>query len=285
MAAEHLLRGDRRLEAEVGEGGLHHRGEQRHERVRLTAGLRVRMPGGDVHLQRRPHRERTGRLDEGAAGQQHLAHVGMGDDRNRTAPAVRRAPLQPLPGIGDRLLVGHLRDAEALHADHQPLGVHHGEHGGEAAPGLADEPAGGAVVVHHAGRLGVDAHLVLERADRHGVAGAEAAVRPGQELRAEEQADALHALRRVGQACEHEVDDVAAEVVVAGGDEDLGPGDRVAPVAVRDRARGEQAEIGARPTPRSAPWRRSTRRRSSSAGRPPSAPRSRALRSPRRHRG
>ena len=88
-----------------------------------------------------------------------------------------RAALQPLAGVGDGLLVRRLGDAEALHADHQPLGVHHREHGVEAAPGLADQPAGGAVVVHHAGRLGVDAHLVLERADRHGVAGAEAAVR------------------------------------------------------------------------------------------------------------
>jgi hypothetical protein len=56
--------------------------------------------------------------------------------------------------------------------------------------------------------------------------GAQAAVGVGQELRHEEQRDALDALRRVGQLGQHQVDDVLGEVVLAGGDEDLGAGDR-----------------------------------------------------------
>ena len=47
---------------------------------------------------------------------------------------------------------------------------------------------------------------------------------------------------RVGQACEHEVDDVAAEIVVAGGDEDLGAGDRDS-----CRRRSGSARVASRP--------------------------------------
>ncbi len=49
----------------------------------------------------------------------------------------------------------------------------------------------------------------------------------GQELRHDEQRDALGALRRVRQARQHEVDDVLGHVVLAAGDEDLGAGDRI----------------------------------------------------------
>jgi hypothetical protein len=46
----------------------------------------------------------------------------------------------------------------------------------------------------------------------------------------DEQADALDAGRRVGQACQHQVDDVAGQVVLAGADEDLAAGDTVGAV-------------------------------------------------------
>ena len=47
----------------------------------------------------------------------------------------------------------------------------------------------------------------------------------GQELGHQEQADALDALGRVGQAREHEVQDVFRQIMLAGADEDLGAGD------------------------------------------------------------
>ena len=63
-----------------------------------------------------------------------------------------------------------------------------------------------------------------------------------QEFRHEEQADALDALRRIGQAGQHQMDDVLGQVMLAGGDEDLRAGDVVAAVAcgtarVRNRPR------------------------------------------------
>ena len=54
---------------------------------------------------------------------------------------LQRAALQALARIGDGALIGGLGDAEALHADREALGVHHGEHGAHALVRLADQPA------------------------------------------------------------------------------------------------------------------------------------------------
>src|SRR5690606_24037296 len=108
-----------------------------------------------------------------------------------------------------------------------------------------DQPAFGAVEVHHAGGRALDAHLVLDRATAHRVAFADAAVAADLELRGEEQRDALGPGRRVGQLGQHQVQDVVGEVVLAGGDEDLGAGDRVAAVVAGLGAGAQQAEVGA----------------------------------------
>ena len=123
---------------------------------------------------------------------------------------------------------------EALDGDAEPRAVHHHEHRGEAAILLADQPALGAVVVQDAGRIAVDAHLVLDRAADDAVARAGRAVGVGQELRHDEQRDALDARRRALDAGEHEMDDVVGEIVLAGRDEDLLAGDRVGAVRLRD---------------------------------------------------
>ena len=76
------------------------------------------------------------------------------------------AALHALLGVGQRLLVGGVADADALHADRDPGGVHHREHGAHAAVLLADQVADGTALVavaHDAGGRGVDAHLVLDR--------------------------------------------------------------------------------------------------------------------------
>ena len=108
--------------------------------------------------------------------------------------------------------------------DREARRVHHDEHVLEAAVLLAHEVADRAVLVavgHDGGRARVDAELVLDRHAVHVVALARRAVRLHQELRHDEERDALHAFGRVGRAREHEVDDVLGQVVLAVGDEDL----------------------------------------------------------------
>src|SRR5258708_6185499 len=82
----------------------------------------------------------------------------------------KRTALDALAGIGDRVLIGDLGLRETLHGDTEAGLVHHHEHALHALVLFADQPAGGAVVVHHARRIAVDAHLVLDRTAHHAVA-------------------------------------------------------------------------------------------------------------------
>ena len=95
---------------------------------------------------------------------------------------------------------------------------------------LADQPALGAVEVEHRGRVAVNAHLVLDRAADDAVALADAAIGAGQELRREKQRDAPGSRRRAFDSGQHEMNDVVGEVMLAGRDENLLPGDGVGAV-------------------------------------------------------
>ncbi len=123
--------------------------------------------------------------------------------------------------------------------------VHHHEHGVEALVLGTDEPARRPVIVHDAGRIAVDAHLVLDRAALERIARAQRAVRIDHELRHHEERDALGAGRRALDAGQHQMDDVLGHVVLAGRDEDLGAGDGVGAVAVGHGLGLEQAQIRA----------------------------------------
>ncbi len=127
----------------------------------------------------------------------------------RRLDAGDRAALQPLAGIGERALIGHLGDPEPLQPDAEPRRVHHGEHGAHALVRPADQPADGAVEAERAGRRGADAHLVLEGGAGHGVAAPGRAVLVGQEFRHQEQADAA----RAGGRAHHAVLEMAALLV------------------------------------------------------------------------
>jgi hypothetical protein len=150
------------------------------------------------------------------------------------------------PGVAERLLVGALAEGDPAGRRHAGF-VHHDEHVLEAAVRLAEQVADGAALVaegHDAGRAGVDAELVLDRHAVGVVALAERTVGIDQELRHQEQRDALHAGRGVRQAGEDEMDDVVRHVVVAIGDEDLLAEDAVAAVGLRLGAAADQGQIG-----------------------------------------
>ena len=91
----------------------------------------------------------------------------------------------------------------------------------------------------------MDAHLVFNGAAAHAVGRAGAAVLANLELGHHEQRDAAASFRGVGKAGQHQVHDVVGEVVLAGGDEDLGAIDAVAAVVLRRGAGLEQAQVGA----------------------------------------
>ena len=138
--------------------------------------------------------------------------------------------------------------ATPLDADLQPRGVHHHEHMRDALAQFTDQFSLRVLVEHDAGGRAVDAQLVLDGAGPEAVARAEAAVLFHLELVGQEQADALHARRRVGRAGDDQMADVLGGVVVAPGDEDLLAGEQPAAFAVGfgDRGQGRQVRAGLR---------------------------------------
>ena len=164
-------------------------------------------------------------------GQKRALHIGMLNDRGHAvALVVRGFALPPFVGVGERLLECGFRDAHALHADGKAGIVHHGEHAGEAAVFLANEPADSAfrqvfreavAVDHGAGRRGMDAELVLQPRTEDIVALAKAAVVPDQEFRHEKQRNAAGSRRRIGEARQHQMHDVFGQVMLAISDENL----------------------------------------------------------------
>jgi hypothetical protein len=187
VTAEHLQAEVGALESEIGKEGLNRWRQQRHQ---VFGGGSLGGVGVALLLierARNPAAERPAALDVGALGQQHSTDVRMDNDRIgrlvRMLGAGQRAALQALAGMGDSALIGRLGEAEALDADGEALGVHHGEHGAHALVRFADEPACRIVEVDDAGRRCLDAHLVLDRAAGDTVAGAERAVVTAQELR------------------------------------------------------------------------------------------------------
>ena len=76
------------------------------------------------------------------------------------------------------------------------------------------------------------------------IACAERAIRIDEKLRHQKQRDALGARRCIGQARQHEMDDIVRHVVVAIGDENLGAGDLVGAIALRHGLGLQGVEIG-----------------------------------------
>ncbi len=124
-------------------------------------------------------------------------------------------------------------------------GVHKGEHAVQTLVRRADQVTSGAVEVHHAGSVAVDAHLVFQRTAAHCVARANGAIGVWQELWNDEQRDAFGASRSIRQTRQYDVDDVIGHVVFAGRDEDLGAGNFVGTVGLRLGLGAQHAQVGA----------------------------------------
>ena len=244
VAAENLLGQHRRLEPLVGQKALDDRGHQRHQPL----GIGIAVMALVDHM-RAPQHQHPGALQKRFLVHQAAADVGMHDQRIGRPLGVggaRDGPaLQAVLGIGDGVLIGRDRAGIALQSHAQARLVHHGEHGPHPLVQVAQQPAAGIVIVHDAGGVAVDAHLVFQRAHRHAVAFPQAAIRVHQKLGHDEQADppgSLAAARCLGQ---HQMDDVFRQVVIAGRDEDLLPRDQIAAVVLGFGPGAQDAQIGA----------------------------------------
>ena len=198
------------------------------------------MLGGEVH-------HRTVAFGECLGGQQHATYVRVNDDRVsrlfRRLRAGQRTHLQTVTSVFQAALEGDFSVGQALQRGAQTCGVHKGEHAVQAFVRRADQVAGGAVEVHHAGGVTVDAHFVLKRATGHGVALTDAAIGVGVELGHDKQRNAFGASRCIRQASQHDVHDVIGHIVFTGRDKDLGAGNLVGTVSLRFSLGAQQAQV------------------------------------------
>ena len=269
MPAEDLHRVVRRLEALVREEGLD---DRRHE-LREIGGFLAFLLVLAEDLQREEHRdihgERAGALHEAARGDQQAAHIREHHDRVRGAVRVlrprERAARKALIRVGDAVLIGHFADRDALNAHAHARAVHHAEHAGHARRlrllhfarfrlllrRASAEAIGHRVVeVQHGGRVPLDAHLLFDGAAGNAVAARDlAGLLVDQHLRHHEE---VHRREIVGELAvlvrhlrDHHVDDVVRHVVIAARDEDLGAGDAVGAVFLRNGLGLHQLQVRA----------------------------------------
>ncbi|MCY1419383.1 hypothetical protein D9M71_349720 [compost metagenome] len=249
MAAEYLLAVDSGLKAHVGQEGLGHWRQQRHQLLGAFARDRVFAVLGGIELHGHVGGKRATAFVASFHGQQHAAHVRVPDDRVGCFVLGLRAgwgaALQAVAGIGHGVLVRTLGSCQALDTHAQAFVVHHGEHGRQAFVRLADEVTDRFVEVHHAGGRTLDAHLVLDGAAIDRVTCAQAAIGVDQHLRHQKQRDTLGPGRCVRQLGQHQVDDVFAQVLLTTGDEDLGPADLIGTISLGFGTGANDAQVGA----------------------------------------
>ena len=132
--------------------------------------------------------------------------------------------MDAFPRVYQGLLCRALADLDALIADIDPRIVHHCEHGHQPTVFLADQLADTLILVpiaHDAGGGGVDAELMLDTDAAQIVARSERSILLHVIFGHDEERDPAASFGRIGQAREHEVNDVLRQIVFAPGDVDL----------------------------------------------------------------
>src|SRR5690554_3360410 len=237
VATEDLHTQVGRLVTDLGQECLGDRGQEAQQRVCVLA-LFLGLAGvNHVHLLASQVDQGAGAFSHNLLGQQHAAYVRMHDDRVSDAVRILRTAQgthsQTLLGVGQGTLEAQLGRTQALDGSTDTGSVHEREHAVQAFVLRPDQPALGAVEVHHTGRVTVDTHLVLQGATGNGVALTGRTVFVRQLLGHDKQGATLGAFRCARQTCKYDVDDVLGHVVLTGRDKDLGASDAVGIVSVR----------------------------------------------------
>ena len=162
--------------------------------------------------------------------------------------AAKRPTLHPVGGEGYGFLASQLAQTDPFESDMQSGAVHHGEHIGQALVFFTNQIADSAFPIfaigHGAGSAAVDAHLVFQRDGAQVITLAGSVVLVEQKLRRQEHGNAMHALGRAFDPCEHQVNDVLGHPMVTPGDENLLTENAVV-IALGHRASADGGEVGA----------------------------------------
>ena len=122
----------------------------------------------------------------------------------------------------------------------QPRRVHHHEHRRQASVGLTNQPALCLLEHQRTGRAALDPHLVFDTVATHAVD-----LMVIQQLGHQKQRNAPAASGRTGQSCQHQMQDICAQVVIATGDKQLAAAHTITAVVLRFGTTAQQADVAA----------------------------------------
>ena len=172
-----------------------------------------------VQHQGNVRRERTAAFGVRTRRQQHATHVRMHNDWVGRfvfcLGAGQAAALQPVFCICLRILISDFSQAQRLHADTQARRVHHHEHAVQATVRFTDHPAGCTVEIDLASGIAMDAHFFFDCAAENRVARTELAIGIRNEFWYDKQRNALGTRWRIRQACEHQMNDIGGQIMLA----------------------------------------------------------------------
>ena len=222
--------------------------QQRQKVVRhLPFFLSLRMVQ-QIGLQSAPQAQGTHAFCKRLGIHQHAAHIGVHEQGVgfllQILQTGQRAALTAILRIMHGILVSDFGNAKALLANTQTRDVHHDEHGGEALIFFTDKITCRAVIIHDAGRIAVNAHLMFDRTTGQCVPRAKRAVIIHQKLGHDEQRNAFDAVRCAGCLGQDEVNDILGQVMVARRDENLRSGNGIAAIIIGHSLGADKAKVG-----------------------------------------
>jgi len=207
---------------------LQHRDQERQPRAGRFIAHQLSAVRSDGRFQHDQPRGERGR----AHFHQHARHIRV---FGNGPPA-----LHTLRGIGFGQPQRRRAMRHALGTNAKPGVVHHGEHGLQAAMRFADHLGLGALIHHDAGGAAMDAHFAFNATAAEGIARA-----IGQDFRRGKQRNPARARRRIRQARQHQMQDIAGAIMLAPGDENLLPVQGITPIAERLGTRAQHTQITA----------------------------------------
>ena len=245
VTAVNLLGRSRVFKSLVGQETFHHWGEQGNQTIGVGIIVLVRA----VDQIRTPKGQRTRTFHKRFLIHQITANIRMHDQRISRAlwvfSAGDGAALQAVIRISDCVLIRDLCLGVTLQAHTQTGFVHHNKHRTHAFVHLADHIALGAVIIHDASCIAVDAHFLFDLANRYAVVITQGPIVVYDDFRDDEQGHALNAIGTAGYAGQYKVNDVIRHIVVTRRDENLLASDFIRSVVLRNRLSAHQPQIGA----------------------------------------
>ena len=160
---------------------------------------------------------------------------------------VKRHALNAVTSIGFGLLIGAFRNGKTLQADRKTGVIHHAKHDVDSLIFLTDKIANGTIgftILHNRGWRSLDAKFFLNRQTAKIIRLGEIAIIISKEFRHDKHRNTLDAIRRIGCACQHQMNDILGHIMLAIGDIDFLARNQIM-IPIGNRAAFDASKVGA----------------------------------------